>query len=274
MIKKKHLKKISSGQPRRTALLSTVFVEDFFGKRHIWGSLGRAKQREHLWDSAEAWRGKHRSGDRFLSFICFTSSRCPRRQATKPNNLLRVYVFFLRVCVFICARALSVQGLGMQRWLNPWLSEKHARLPVPMTPNTHMAVLGKNKWAENEKHKHSWYWAGGGEETLHSLRLTIPLSQRQKRLFIDFLLCLLLCIWLPQCDHTCRPSRNWSRWGCWVYRCCCKGQSGSLVNQAIRQNHCSEEDVLVCGPNAWSSKKSSQKWVLECAINNKKKYLR
>lgn len=146
-----------------------------------------------------------------------------------------------------------------------------------MTPNTHMAVLGKNKWAENEKHKHSWYWAGGGEETLHSLRLTIPLSQRQKRLFIDFLLCLLLCIWLPQCDHTCRPSRNWSRWGCWVYRCCCKGQSGSLVNQAIRQNHCSEEDVLVCGPNAWSSKKSSQKWGLECAINKKntpdRKYL-
>lgn len=55
----------------------------------------------------------------------------------------------LSVCVpaRVCR---SVQGPGMQRWLNPRLSKKHAWLPIPMTLNTHMAVLGKTNGRKME----------------------------------------------------------------------------------------------------------------------------
>lgn len=113
------------------------------------GSLSRAEQREPLWGAAEAWRSEHRSGDRHLSsFLCFTSSRCPRTQPNATCRLLRVYVCLgVRMSMRVC---MSVQGPGMQRWLNPWLSEKHARLPAPMTLNTHMAVLGKTNGRKME----------------------------------------------------------------------------------------------------------------------------
>lgn len=224
----------------------------FWWKPYL-GSVSEAEQRELLWGAAEAWRGKQRSSDRHL-FLTLHFLQVSSHTANATCRLLRACVC-LPVYVPTCVCA-SVQGPGMRCWLNPWLSEKHARLPVPMTLNTHMAVLGKTNGRKMEYTR----TAGtkkeegrGGEETLNSSwgadSQTIPLSHGEGDLYIDFQPC---CVFV--CDITCRASQSCCRQGCLVSTGRYKGQSGSLVNQTIHQNRSSEEDTVVCGPGAYSDK--------------------
>lgn len=246
-------------------------LADCVCKRFRWkkylGSLSRAEQRELLWGVAEAWLDEQRSSDRHLSFLRFTSSRCPRTQPTQPDvSWGRVS---LCICVYMCVYVCP--GPRYAALIKPTAKRKTRPAASSNDPEYTYGCFGENKWAENGIHKHSWYSERRGGEKLNSSRgaasQTIPLSHRGMEIFIDFqplFLSAVMYILVLVCETTCQASQSCCRQGCWVWCCCCKGQSGSLVHQTIHQNPSPEAGTAACGPDACSDKQSA---LTRCKIN-------
>lgn len=176
-------------------LTQTVCVRDLF-ERRIWGKPQQSGAEGTV--MRRCWSVARRVGKLWqpsLSLLCFTSSRCLCIQPTQPAvSWGRVCAcVFVRLAVCMCV---SVQGPGMPRWLNPRLSEKHARLPNTNDPEYTYGCFGENKWAENGIHKHSWYRDGGrgGREGQRSDAFSqIPLSHGGRFFFFIVFASISVC---------------------------------------------------------------------------------
>lgn len=182
------------------SLLKNVFAWDLV-EQHIWGTSAEPFRGNCL--EASLKRGAA-SREPVTGISLSYASLPPGVSAYSQRNLLSLEGVHLPVCLCI-----SVQGLGMQRWLNPWLSEKHARLPIPMTLNTHMAVLGKTNGRKME------YTSTAGtereEDGIHPMEqpASIPLSHgEKKKIFIDFSLCFCLLLCLSRCFSVILPANH------------------------------------------------------------------
>lgn len=125
-----------------------------------------------------------------------------------------------------------------------------------MTLNTHMAVLGKTNGRKME------YTSTAGTEKEEEERrksssaaaTQIPPSDVDILVFLNRFqprsLSARMYIRSLGCDSTCRASRSCCRQGCWVGRCCCRAQSGSLVPRTIHGIHAPEAGTAACGPGA------------------------
>lgn len=201
----KLLQTISLRQWKQTCLLRTVLAGDS-GERHIWEVSAELRTVMRCCWSVARWAEKQWQASLFLTLHFLQVSP---HTANATCRLLRACVC-LCLCVSMCV-CMSVQGPGMQRWLNPRLSKKHARLPVPMTLNTHMAVLGKTNGRKmeytstagtekEEEGRHSTHWSSQPNYSSESWG---------KKIFIDFqplFLTAVMYIWVLVCDTTYLPT--------------------------------------------------------------------
>lgn len=183
------LQTISLGQWEWISLSRFVFAGNFLVK-DVFAKSQQREQRELLWGAAEAWRSEQRSSDRHLSFLHFTSSRCPCTQPTQPAVSGGHMCVSVCIPVYVCVCACVCPGPRYAALIKPTAKRKTRPAASCNDPEYTYGCFGENKWAENGIHKHSWYREGRGGETLNSSRAaasqTIPLSHEEGRFFFPF----------------------------------------------------------------------------------------
>lgn len=169
--------------------LAVCVCWNFFLVKDVFAKSQQREQRELLWGAAEAWRSEQRSSDRHLSFLHFTSSRCPCTQPTQPAVSGGHMCVSVRVPAYVCVCACVCPGPRYAALIKPTAKRKTRPAASCNDPEYTYGCFGENKWAENGIHKHSWYREGRGGETLNSSRAaasqTIPLSHEEGRFFFS-----------------------------------------------------------------------------------------